>query len=931
MVQCLGGRFARCMFAALFVAGMASTAQADGLCYLGDASLQQLQLNGDARLVDTGLQLTSLDRTFLLASAFFKPQFSTTGDFHAEVEVSINGTADGMALVLSADPRGPSALGGAGGWLGYSGPAGPPAGPRPKITPSVVVELDYFVSYNDTIAVPPILFPHIAITKNGDSIDHLAVYDPPFVMNNGTPFRVWIDYAASSTTLNVYVSQSATKPVSPQLTYSIDLATEVGSKVWLGMTGASGTLRSDQRILSFSASDNGSAANDACCESDADCAGSAYGAVCDTTTHVCGECTVSTAATDCPAGNGCDIGPANNVCIPACDGNFGGGSAAACPNESAPYCVTSGAMAGTCVACDTDFGGGGAYACPAGAPLCSPSTGSCAICLSNADCSGRVCDTVSRSCVPCNATSQCAGLVCDTGSGTCVACDGDSGSGTPSACEAAAPYCVGGSCGTTRCTADADCGSGQWCDDLGGAGTATCEPKTDNGAAIPGGACDATLGARACASGVCDPDGDVCGLGIGQGTCASDAQCHAGVCVSSGPNAGKCEQCASASECSGATPACDPATNACVQCASSSDCSGSAPSCDTSSHTCVACAGDNGTGGALACATSGAPYCEAGGACGKCTQNADCAAGSHAGAICNVATGACGDTCASDSDCAAGQWCEDVAGGSHTCQPKVTNGQAIPGGACDTTLGARACVSGVCDTGSNECGIGLGHSGCTADAQCLSGVCIASGVNAGTCQPCRAGSDCSGGTPACDTASNACVQCTSSGDCSGSTPSCDTSSHTCVACAGDNGSGGARSCPSSTDPYCAPTGECTKCTGNSECAAGGHAGAICNVATGACGDTCASDSDCAAGQWCEDVAGGSQTCQPKVTNGQAIPGGACDATLGARACVSGVCDTASNECGIGLGHSGCTADAQCLSGVCIASGVNAGTCQPCRA
>ena len=931
------GWVARCLIAASIVVATGRTAQADSLCYLGDASLQELQLNGDAHLVDTGLQITSGLKFRQLSSAFFKPQFATTGDLHAEVEVRIDGTADGMALVISADPRGPLALGAAGTFLGY-GPGGGGDAMRPKITPSVIVELDYFVSNSDSEASPPITSPHIAIMRNGDSRNHLAVYHPPFAMNLGTPFRVWMDYVASSKTLDVYVSQSATKPAAPQLTYHIDLATDVGPKVWLGMTGASGALTSDQRILSFRVSDNGSDASEACCESDAECAGSVYGAVCDTMKHVCGECTAQTTAADCAAGQACDTGVANNVCVAACDGNFNSGAAAACAHQSAPYCVTSGALAGTCAACDSDYGAGGAYACPAGAPLCNPGTDSCEICLSNAQCAGQVCDTERGACAACTSTTQCADQVCDTRTGMCAACDGDFGTAAASACAPGAPYCVGGSCETTRCAADAECGAGQWCDGLGGAGTATCEPKTATGIRVPGGACDATLGARACVSGACDPADDVCGLGLGQGGCASDSECHDGICIATGPNAGKCEECASASDCSGATPLCDPASNTCVACASSSDCSGATPVCTLSTHTCVACAGDNGTGNAQACATSSAPYCTATGGCGKCAQNSDCAGGGHAGAICNVATGACGDTCASDSDCAAGQWCEDVPGGSQTCQPEVPNGEGVPGGTCDATLGARACISGACDTGSDKCGIPLGQPGCAADAHCLSGVCIASGVNAGTCQPCRADSGCSGATPACDTDTNSCVQCTEDSQCSGGTPVCDLPSHTCVACAGDNGSGAAHACPSSTDPYCAPTGECATCTDNSECAAGTHSGPICNPASGACGSKCTSDSDCAPGEWCDDPAGapGAGQCSPKLSNGQPLPSqapvnGACTSDSGARVCASGVCDPTGNVCGLAQGQPGCSDSAQCIAGVCITAGANAGKCEACAA
>ncbi|MDZ4697798.1 MAG: MYXO-CTERM sorting domain-containing protein, partial [Deltaproteobacteria bacterium] len=107
--------------------------------------------------------------------------------------------------------------------------------------------------------------------------------------------------------------------------------------------------------------------------------------------------------------------------------------------------------------------------------------------------------------------------------------------------------------------------------------------------------------------------------------------------------------------------------------------------------------------------------------CGKCNQNADCAVGTHPGPFCNVQTGSCGTGCQQDSDCTAVQWCN-----TGTCQPRLPNGDPVPGDTCNATLGMRACLSGACDANDKRCGLPNGEL-CQADAICRSGDCFTDG------------------------------------------------------------------------------------------------------------------------------------------------------------------------------------------------------------
>ncbi|HVU02668.1 MAG TPA: L-type lectin-domain containing protein [Polyangiaceae bacterium] len=302
------------------------------------------------------------------------------------------------------------------------------------------------------------------------------------------------------------------------------------------------------------------------------------------------------------------------------------------------------------------------------------------------------------------------------------------------------------------------------------------------------------------------------------------------------------------------------------------------------------------------------------GACVECTSSANCTGGTP---NCNTSTNTCTSGCTTDAQCALGQWCSNPGGAAFggTCTAKLPNGTAIPTvgnhapaltGTCTAAVGAAVCATGVCDTTDDRCGIAVGDGTCTQTTQCRSGQCVATGTNAGKCEPCVADAQCSGATPACNVATNQCVQCTATNGsaCTGSTPICNTGTHACVPCNGNAGSTATAKCPASA-PFC-------------------------DLGTGSCSAKCTADSQCAAGNWCNDVTA-SGVCQPKLPNGTGVPGGNCTATLGGRACSSAVCDPSDDACGFAEGDGPCAAVGQCRAGVCVATGPNAQKCEPCSA
>jgi Cys-rich repeat protein len=244
----------------------------------------------------------------------------------------------------------------------------------------------------------------------------------------------------------------------------------------------------------------------------------------------------------------------------------------------------------------------------------------------------------------------------------------------------------------------------------------------------------------------------------------------------------------------------------------------------------VACNGDNATSATEACPTSSNPYCEASGACGKCTNNTDCMTGTHAGPFCDATTGACGAACTTDAECGAGKWCEETEG---VCTPQLANGTGMPtdvdhtnptlNGTCTTAAATVVCKSGVCDTKDNECGYGDGEGPCTSSngaTVCQSGVCASGGANGGLCVACASNSECPSGTK-CNSTTNVCVRC--------ATPSCATTTVDAgPACQTDE------NCPQGD--YCTASGACAptlpegaSCTRATECQSDQCTLGICSI------------------------------------------------------------------------------------------------------
>lgn len=616
---------AACLLAAT-LASSGAWARTD-TCYLGGPLLPNYTINGNGTLSGTDILVTP-DLQNQLASVIFNPTFSTLGDLHVKMVVKITTTtgtgADGMAFVMHNDPRGILAIGSPGEGIGYGVQTTTPPN-NVAITPSVAVEFDTY--YNAGRADPnhpnDLNYGHIGLMFNGNPThDGIPAHikdlnGTGITLKTGNPVYLWIDYAVATTTLDVYVSATNTKPGAPAMTAVTNLDTALnptGHTFYMGFTGSTGGSQSRHEVLEFYASDTVADPTSSCCATNADCVGSPTGPVCDPEKRTCGQCT-SLDVTRCSAPAGCNLVPANNVCVAACDGDYGSATTHPCASPNFPSCTFSGPGAGTCRVCDGDNGSGTTSACPTATPYCS-ATGFCGFCSTDSDCTaagpahtGAQCNPATGRCVQCVSGADCANPtpVCNA-AGTCVACANDLGGATPACWNPNAPACVAGSCRQCSATNASLCsGTLPACNTT----TNTCTAcVNDRGGATP--ACP-LASQPLCSGGLCVQ-------------CTSNANCSGPTPVCAG---GTCVACdgdygsgtGRACPTSGA-PACS--AGACYACSATNTtaCSGTTPACNTTTHACAACNGDFGSAATQACADAQLPACLPTGACAQCRTNA---------------------------------------------------------------------------------------------------------------------------------------------------------------------------------------------------------------------------------------------------------------------------------------------------------------------
>ena len=209
-----------------------------------DGRINGFELGGDATLAGASnneLRLTrSLDSPY--GTAYYKKLVNLENDRSFSAHFSFKMTepicytgmgADGLAFVIQQTSN---IAGTTGGGLGYAG-----------VTPSFVVEFDTF-NNGPTVGEPN--NNHIGISVDGDT-SSVAVYSPAELLNDGSTYYAWVDYDGATNNVEVRFSTSNIRPASSVLSYSLDLATNLSSDVYVGFSAATGGCKEVHTIQSF--------------------------------------------------------------------------------------------------------------------------------------------------------------------------------------------------------------------------------------------------------------------------------------------------------------------------------------------------------------------------------------------------------------------------------------------------------------------------------------------------------------------------------------------------------------------------------------------------------------------------------------------------------------------------------------------------------
>ena len=162
-------------------------------------------------------------RSFFLDTPVYIGHFTTSYTFQ-----DIGGAgADGAAFVLQNSPMGPTALGGGGGGLGFSG-----------ISPSAGLEMDVYAGST----------PGIAFQVNGATGGPYSS-TAPVSLPSGHPINCSVTYDGTTATLTMVDTVAGT---SFTTNYTADLPSLVGQNTaYVGFTGASGGVASFIQISNF--------------------------------------------------------------------------------------------------------------------------------------------------------------------------------------------------------------------------------------------------------------------------------------------------------------------------------------------------------------------------------------------------------------------------------------------------------------------------------------------------------------------------------------------------------------------------------------------------------------------------------------------------------------------------------------------------------
>ena len=218
-------------------AGTISAATPAVIDYPNFSSVAGLTLNGNAAQVGTALRLVPR-ASQQKGSAWSQTTLDTTQTFESQFQLQVHDgsmyPADGLTFALQS--QGLSALGDPGSEHGYGGAT--------SVTPSVAVDLSLFPQLMNAMT------EQLEVLENGDTTKQVAKASVASTLYPSA-FRVWVDYEATTHSLEVYVAQGQTKPAAPLLSTTVDLAGTVGPTAYAGFTAGTGVLFADFDVLDW--------------------------------------------------------------------------------------------------------------------------------------------------------------------------------------------------------------------------------------------------------------------------------------------------------------------------------------------------------------------------------------------------------------------------------------------------------------------------------------------------------------------------------------------------------------------------------------------------------------------------------------------------------------------------------------------------------
>ena len=204
-----------------------------------------LTLNGSAALPTGNVLRLTADQNNQAGTVFANDRLTITGSssFQTHFAFRLDGRmgtagADGLTFILQSSNAGAKALGGFGGGLGYG-----------DIDRSLAVKFDTYKNATDFSD------NYVAVLTGGSVTQDRALAAAPLDLNNGSVVDAWIDYDGLTDRLSVYLSNQASKPTNPLLSYTVDLQAVIGAQAFVGFGAGTGDDVNNQDLLNWQFSD----------------------------------------------------------------------------------------------------------------------------------------------------------------------------------------------------------------------------------------------------------------------------------------------------------------------------------------------------------------------------------------------------------------------------------------------------------------------------------------------------------------------------------------------------------------------------------------------------------------------------------------------------------------------------------------------------